>query len=376
MAEEDSAQEKTEEPTPKRQEKAREEGQTARSKDLTTFAVLIASTMGLFLFGGLMADALARVLVTNFSFSRDLIFDTELMVAQLGASFATALLSMLPFFACVVVAALVGPTAIGGMLFSSKALAPKWNRLDPIAGIKRMFSLNSLVELAKGIAKVSLIIAIAYVLLLSMKSELLGLSRETTEAGVAHALSLSLWAAIFLASATVMIAMIDVPYQMWQHKKKLRMSRQDIKDELKDTEGKPEVKSKVRQMQMQMAQNRMMSEVPEADVVITNPTHFSVALKYNPESSGAPIVIAKGVDLIALKIREIAKANDIEFVESPALARSIYHTTDIEQEVPEGLYVAVAQVLAYVFQLRQFRKGQGARPYYVANPDIPPDLRY
>lgn len=376
MAEEDSAQEKTEEPTPKRQEKAKEDGQTARSKDLTTFAVLIASTMGLFLFGGQIASALADILRANFSFQREMAFDPELMFAQLGASFRVAIFSMLPLFACIVLAALIGPTAIGGMLFSSKALAPKWNRLDPISGIKRMFSLNSLVELGKGIAKVSLIIAIAYVLLLSMKGELLGLSRESIEGGIAHALSLSLWAAIFLSSSTVMIAMIDVPFQMWDHKKKLRMSRQDIKDELKDTEGKPEVKSKVRQMQMQMAQNRMMAAVPEADVVITNPTHYSVALKYNPESSGAPIVIAKGVDLIALKIREVAKANDIEFVESPMLARSIYHTTEIEQEVPEGLYVAVAQVLAYVFQLRQFREGQGARPYYVANPDIPPNLRY
>jgi flagellar biosynthetic protein FlhB len=248
--------------------------------------------------------------------------------------------------------------------------------LDPIAGIKRMFSLNSLVELGKGIAKVSLIIAIACVLLMSMKGELLGLSREPLEAAIVHSTSLSLWAAIFLSSATVIIAMVDVPFQMFQHKKKLRMSRQDIKDELKDTEGKPEVKSKVRQMQMQMAQNRMMAEVPDADVVITNPTHYSVALKYNPESSGAPILVAKGADHIALKIREIAKANDVEFVESPALARSIFYTTELEQEVPEGLYVAVAQVLAYVFQLRQFRQGHGKRPYYVANPNIPPDLRH
>jgi len=257
MADDDSAQEKTEEPTPKRQEKAKEDGQTARSKDLTTFAVLIASTMGLFLFGGQMAEALAQVLKANFSLSRELVFDTELMVAQLAASFRVAISSMFPFFACVVVAALVGPTAIGGMLFSSKALAPKWNRLDPIAGLKRMFSLNSLVELGKGIAKVSLVIATAYVLLMSMKSELLGLSREPLETGIAHAVSLSLWAAIFLSSATIIIAMIDVPFQIWQHTKKLRMSRQDIKDELKDSEGKPEVKSKVRQMQMQMAQNRL-----------------------------------------------------------------------------------------------------------------------
>jgi len=376
VAEEDSAQEKTEEPTPKRQQKAKDDGQTARSKDLTTFAVLIASTMGLFVFGGQIAEALMQVLSANFSIPRDTIFDTETMIGHLVSAFRVAVLSMLPLFACVAIAALVGPTAIGGMLFSSKAIAPKWNRLDPISGLKRMFSLNSLVELGKGIAKVSLVIAVAYVLLLMMEKELLGLSREPLENGVAHALELSLWAAIFLSSSTLVIAMVDVPFQMWQHKKKLRMSRQDIKDELKDTEGKPEVKSKVRQMQMQMAQNRMMSAVPEADVVITNPTHFSVALKYEPGSSGAPILVAKGIDHAALKIREIAKANDVEFVESPPLARSIYYTTEIEQEVPEGLYVAVAQGLAYVFQLKQYREGRGARPHYVANPDIPQDMRY
>jgi len=375
MADEDSAQEKTEEPTPKRQQKAKDEGETARSKDLTTFAVLIASTMGLFLFGGPMAEALMQVLSANFTIPRDTIFDTETMIGHLVASFRVAILSMLPLFAVVALAALIGPTAIGGMIFSSKALGPKWNRLDPISGIKRMFSLNSLVELAKGIAKVSLVIAVAYTLLMIMEKELLGLSREPLETAIAHALSLSLWAAIFLSCSTLVIAMVDVPFQMYQHKKKLKMSRQDIKDEMKDSEGKPEVKSKVRQMQMQMSQNRMMSAVPDADVVITNPTHFSVALKYDPGSTGAPRVVAKGVDHVALKIREIAKANDVEFVESPALARSIYHATEIDHEVPEGLYVAAAKVLAYVFHLRQYRRGQGSRPHYVANPHLPHDPR-
>ncbi len=376
MADNDSAQEKTEEPTPKRKEKARQDGQTARSKDLTTTAVLITSTFGLFLFGGLISDSLMRLSRLNFTPTREMIFDTNAMLHNLGVSFGDVFLALTPFFACVVLAAIVGPTALGGVLFSGKALAPKLNRMDPIAGIKRMFSIRSLVELFKGIGKVLLIIAVAFALLQMMKVELLNLSSESVKAGIEHSITLSLWAAIFLSAATIVIAAIDIPFQVWEHKKKLKMSRQDIKDELKDTEGKPEVKGKMRQMQMQMAQSRMMAAVPDADVVITNPTHFSVALKYSPENMGAPILVAKGIDYAALKIREIAKAYQVEFVESPALARAIYHTTEIEQEVPEGLYVAVAQVLAYVFQLREYRKGNGERPDYPRRPDLPPDMRH
>lgn len=376
MADDDSAQEKTEEPTPKRKQKARDEGQIPRSKDFTTFAVLITSTFGLFLFGGIMADSLLRISRENFSPTRDMIFDMNSMVLNLGRSFGDALWSSMPFFACVVIAALVGPTALGGILFSAKSLAPKWNRMDPIAGIKRIVSVRSLVELFKGIGKVLLIIGVAYVLLKAMQNRLLGLSSEPLEQAISHSLQLSLWAAIIMSAATIVISMIDIPFQIWEHQKKMRMSRQDIKDELKDTEGKPEVKSKIRQLQMQMAQSRMMASVPEADVVITNPSHYSVALKYDPNNMGAPILIAKGVDHIALKIREIANAHEIEVMESPPLARAIYHTTEVEQEVPEGLYVAVAQVLAYVFQLRDYRKGRGERPQRPGRPDIPQNMQY
>ncbi|WP_096084550.1 flagellar biosynthesis protein FlhB [Agaribacterium haliotis] len=376
MAEEDSAQEKTEEPTPKRQQKARDEGQIPRSKDLTTFAVLIASALGLMIFGSAMAQSLMRILVHNFSLTRDRLFDQNTMFSHLGLAFDDFFWASLPFFSVVVFAAIVGPTALGGILFSGKSLLPKFNRMDPIAGIKRMFSVRSLVELVKGIAKVSLVIAVAFLLLYLTKAELMGLARETLNEAVQHALDLCLWAGIALASSTIVIAMIDVPFQLWEHKKKLRMSRQDIKDELKDSEGKPEVKSKIRQMQMQMAQNRMMSAVPEADVVITNPTHFAVALKYKPESMSAPVLVAKGVDQIALTIRSMAKEHKIEQVESPSLARAIFHTTELEQEVPAGLYVAVAQVLAYVFQLREFRRGRGDKPSYPQVPDLPADMRY
>lgn len=373
---EDSAQEKTEEATPRRLEKAREEGQVPRSKELTTSAVLIAGTAGLVMFGGVLAGQLMKVIEFNFNLSREAIFDTSQMFAQLGASFLYALLGLIPFFSIVLLAAIAGPVALGGWLFSAKALAPKLDRIDPMKGLGRMFSAKSLVELVKAIGKVLIVVAVAYLVMQSTKESLMGLADEGVQQGIVHSVTLSAWAAVIISCATIFIAMIDIPFQIYDHAKKLKMSRQDIKDEMKDTEGKPEVKGKIRQMQQQIAQNRMMQSVPEADVVITNPTHYSVALKYKPDMMDTPILVAKGVDHIALKIREVAKLNEIEFVESPALARSIYHTTEVDQEIPQGLYLAVAQVLAYVFQLRDYRKGRGERPKYPKSPQIPPDLRY
>ncbi|TVZ38608.1 flagellar biosynthetic protein FlhB [Alteromonadaceae bacterium 2753L.S.0a.02] len=376
MADDDSSQEKTEEATPRRLEKAREEGQVPRSRDLTTTAVLLAGTFGLVFFGGVIVEQLASVLRFNFDLSREVIFDPNLMFAQLGRSFLQALMGLIPLFVMLLIAAIAGPIALGGWLFSSKALAPQLNRMDPIKGLGRMFSVKSLVELAKAIGKVAIVVATAFVLLNSMKTALLGLSMESLESGMVHSVTLSLWAAVFLSASTIIIALIDIPFQIYDHSKKLKMSRQDIKDEMKDTEGKPEVKSKIRQMQQQMAQNRMMSAVPEADVIITNPTHYSIALRYDPETMNTPVVIAKGIDFVAIKIREIARENNIEFVEAPLLARAVYATTEIDGEIPEGLYVAVAQVLAYVFQLREFRKGRGNRPGYPRNLNIPPDMRH
>jgi len=374
VAEEDSSQEKTEEATPRRLQKARDEGQVPRSKELTTSAVLLTGTVSLMVFGGFMANKMADILKYNFSLERATLFDNNLMFAHLGASFYEALLALIPFFIAVVIAAVAGPIALGGWLVSGKALAPKWDRINPLAGLKRMFSMKSLVELFKALGKVGVVLFAAYFMLQVMKSQLLGLSQESVEEGMVHSLFLSLTAAIVLSASTIFIVLIDVPFQVWDHSKKMRMSHQEIKDEMKETEGKPEVKSKIRQLQQEMAQRRMMETVPEADVVITNPTHFSVALKYNPETMETPLLLAKGVDHMALKIREIARAHDVEFVESPVLARAIYHTTDFEEEIPQGLYMAVAQVLAYVFQLREFRRGRGQRPVLPRKLDIPADM--
>ncbi len=372
----DDAQEKTEKATPRREGKAREEGQVPRSKDLSTTTVLVLGTIGLLIFGPMMSERMSQVFRFNFNLEREAIFDTTTMFEHMAASLYSALFSIMPFMALVLFASIIGPVMVGGWLFSTKALQPKFNRLDPIAGLKRMFSLKSLVELVKSIGKILVIVGCAFLLLAAMQADILGLSQEGIKEGMVRSVLLSVYAAIGLAASTILLIIIDVPYQIWQHAKQLRMSRQEIKDEVKDTEGKPEVKRKIRQKQMEMAQQRMMSAVPDADVVITNPTHYAVALKYDPNNMETPILLAKGIDHLALKIRLIAKEHKIEQIESPVLARAIYYTTDLEREIPEGLYVAVAQVLAYVFQLREYRRGQGERPFYPRKLDIPPSMSH
>ena len=377
MAEEnDSSQEKTEEPTARKQEKAREEGQIPRSRELTTTFILLAGTVGLLLFGPFMAGKLAGILKFNFSLERDVVFNTEAMVEHLSVSLYQGTLSMMPVFALLLVASIAGPIGLGGWLFSSKSMAPKASRMNPLAGLKRMFALKALMELAKALGKVILIMSVAIGLLVVQQQDILRLSDQEPLTAIKNSVWLSAVGAIALAAVTIAIAAIDIPFQIFENKKKLKMSRQEVKDEMKDTEGKPEVKGKIRQLQREMAQRRMMSEVPKADVVITNPTHYSVALKYDPDTMATPILVAKGADQTAMKIREIARAHNIDIMESPALTRAIYHTTEIDQEVPADLYMAVAQVLAYVFQLRNFRKGRGEKPAYPRNIQVPRDMRF
>ncbi|HTF84326.1 MAG TPA: flagellar biosynthesis protein FlhB [Cellvibrio sp.] len=377
MAEEDdNGQEKTEEASSRKLEKAREEGQIPRSRDLTTTAILLLGTIGLMVFGQYMGGKLMEVTRYNFTIPREAIFDPQTMIAYLSASMFDGLLSLLPLFGMLLVASIVGPIALGGWLFSGKAMAPKFSRMDPIAGTKRMFSMKALVELAKALGKVAVILGATVLLLLAFEQAMFRLADETVNNAIIHSLKISGYAAIILSASTILIAAVDVPFQIWDHNKKLKMSRQELKDEVKDTEGKPEVKGRIRQLQREMAQRRMMSNVPDADVIITNPTHYAVALKYDPEKMATPIMLAKGGDHVALKIREIAKAHKIEIIESPVLARAIYHTTDVDQEIPAALYMAVAQVLAYVFQLRNFRRGKGEKPTYPRNIKIPKNMQF
>ena len=375
MAEQDSSQEKTEEPTPRRLQKARDEGQVPRSKELGTTMVLVMGAAGLLMFGPFMSERIAAMAKHSFSFDRDTAFDTGMMTSYLDASALEAAVALAPWLVVVLIAAFAGPLLVGGWLFSGKAITPKLDRLNPLSGLKRMFSANSLVELFKAWAKVLVVGTVAWLTLMFFFQDAMRIQYESTESAIDHAVTINIWSVLALCASTALIAIVDVPWQIYSFTKKMRMSMQEIKDEYKETEGKPEVKSKVRQLQREVAQRRMMADVPEADVVITNPTHYSVALRYDAGASAAPVLLAKGSDRVALKIREIAKENNVPQMQAPPLARALFTHTKVGDEIPEGLYVAVAQVLAYIYQMDQFAKGKGPKPERKPDMPIPRDLR-
>ncbi|ASF13645.1 flagellar biosynthesis protein FlhB [Shewanella xiamenensis] len=376
MAEESSG-ERSEEPTGRRLEQAREKGQVARSKELGTATVLLSAATGLYMLGPGIAKALSNVFERVFTMDRAAIFDTNQMFNVWGVVGGEIGWPLLKIMLLIVVVAFIGNVSLGGMNFSTQAMMPKASKMSPIAGFKRMFGVQALVELTKGIAKFSVVALAAYFLLNHYFNDILLLSADHLPGNVYHALDLLVWMFILLCSSVLFIVVIDVPFQIWNHNKQLKMTKQEVKDEYKDTEGKPEVKGRVRQMQRELAQRRMMAEVPNADVIVVNPEHYAVAIKYDVKRSAAPFVIAKGVDEVAFKIREVARAHNIAIVTAPPLARAIYHTTKLDQQVPEGLFTAVAQVLAYVFQLRQYQKGRGRKPIPIpVNQPIPEDLKY
>jgi flagellar biosynthetic protein FlhB len=375
MAESDSGADKSEEPTSKRLEEARKKGQIARSRELNTLAVTLAGAAALLIFGAQMGRSMLDMMRGNFALPREVLQDEGAMARQLLATGMEALLALQPFFIVMLIASIIGPIALGGWLFSSEALQPKFSRMNPWEGLKRMFSAKALVELLKALAKFVVILLVALAVLKADQDDLLAIANEPVESAILHAMSVTGWSLLWLACGLILIAAVDVPFQLWDTRQKLMMTKQEVKDEYKDSEGKPEVKSKIRQLQRQMAERRMMQQVPEADVVITNPTHFAVALKYDPAKGNAPMLLAKGGDFLALKIREIAQEHKVTLLESPALARAVFYSTEVDHEIPAGLYLAVAQVLAYVYQLKQFRAGKGKRPKPLPDLPIPPDLR-
>ncbi|ABO23248.1 flagellar biosynthesis protein FlhB [Shewanella loihica] len=377
MADNDTSQEKTEEATPRRREQAREKGQVARSKELGTSAVLMSAAVGFAVIGPSLGQSLMSVMTKLFTMSRQEIYDTNSLFNIWMMVFKELAIPMASFVLFLAFIAFLGNVVLGGITFSAKAFMPKGNKMNPISGFKRMFGVQALVELTKGIAKFSVVALMAYLLLSYYFNDILTLSQGHLPGNVYNALDLLVWMFIVLCSSTVIIVVIDVPFQIWNHNKQLRMTKQEIKDEYKDTEGQPEVKGRVRQMQREMAQRRMMAEVPNADVIVVNPEHYAVAVKYDVTKAAAPYVLAKGVDDVAFKIREIAREHDVAIVSAPPLARAIYHTTKIDQEIPEGLFTAVAQVLAYVFQLRQYQQKGGKRPTPIPiNQPIPDELKY
>ena len=376
MSENESGQEKTEEPTPRKLEKAKEDGQIPRSKELNTSLLLLAAVLGLMTLGADVVNHMIGVMKFTFTPPREAGFDPQYMLRYLSNSAISMAVSLAPLMAVIAVSALVSPVLLGGWLLSAKSLMPKPSRLNPIKGLGRMFSMNALVELAKALAKFFVIAPMAITVLMIYQTELLSMGASSVQAAIVHSAELLLWIVFLVAASTILIAVVDVPYQLYDNNKKLKMTLQEVKDEMKDSDGKPEVKGRIRQLQYEMAQRRMMESVPEADVVITNPEHFSVALKYDMEGKAAPVVIAKGSEHLALKIREIAKAHEILVMPSPPLARAIFYTTEVDHEIPGNLYLAVAQVLAYVFQLKSYQSGTGKKPKPMADIEIPTDVNY
>jgi flagellar biosynthetic protein FlhB len=375
MAEE-SGQEKTEEPTGKRLQDAREKGQVPRSRELTTVTVLLASAVSLFFIGGNIVADLGDVMTDSFTLSRQQLFDPLAMIYHFIHTIETMAFDLGMFLAVTVIAALAAPALIGGWNFSTQAMAPKPDRLDPLKGMKRIFGPQGLVELAKALGKFILIGAISTAILWSIRDQLLTLGRQEVNVAMADLGYLTLWVFLAITASLILIALIDVPFQLWNHKRQLRMTKQEVKEEMKNAEGSPEVKGRIRRMQVQLSQQRMMQDIPSADVVITNPTHYAVALKYDQTKSGAPVVVAKGADLISQQIRLVAENNDVPILAAPPLTRAVYYATEIGDEIPSGLYIAVAQVLAFVFQLRRYHKQGGNKPHL--NPEdlpIPEELR-
>lgn len=371
---EDSDLEKTEQPSQRRLDQAREKGQIARSRELSTFAVLIAGGAVLWFMGESLTQSMVRMLRAGLTLERAQAFNPALMAPRLLDVSLDMLVAFAPFFLAVMVAALFSPLLLNGWLFSVEALQPQFSRMNPIKGIERMFSMHALIELGKAIAKSLLVGSVAALVIWSNRDEVMMLATQSAEASIpkmGHLISVSF---MMIVGAMLLIVMIDVPFQLWDNNKKLMMTKEEVRQESKETEGDPQVKGRIRSLQREAARRRMMQEIPTADVVVTNPTHYAVALKYSENGMRAPVVVAKGSHLMALKIREMAKEHHIPVLEAPPLARALHKHTDLGQAIPEALYTAVAEVLAYVFQLRSYEKMGGARPQEPTALDVPDAL--
>jgi len=350
--ENENAQERTEQATPKRQREAREKGQVVRSRELNTMAIVLAAAGGGLMFGSDMLGRLAQMMRQSLTLDRTQAMNSHALYSALSHAAWQAVLAVVPFMITVSIAALVASVALGGINFSSDALGFKWDRLDPIAGIRRVFSMNGLMELGKALAKFILVSGVAVILLWQQIPGLLGLGEQSLLPALGHMGHMLGWSFLLLSLALVVIAATDVPFQIWQHAKRLRMTRQEVRDEFKETDGQPEIKNRQRALQREFANRRMMEDVAKADVVVTNPTHYAVALSYDGEKMNAPRVVAKGKGPVAARIREVAREHHVIIYSAPPLARAIYFHSRVGDEVPAALYVAVAQLLAYIYRIK------------------------
>ncbi|WP_411886776.1 flagellar biosynthesis protein FlhB [Polaromonas sp. YR568] len=370
---EESDLEKTEPASPRRLEKAREEGQVARSRELVTFVMLSTGVGGVWVLGEMMGGHFDSALRNGLQFERASAFDPAHMMNQAGSAVLHAMQALMPVLMLMLVAALVAPMLLGGWLLSGKSLAPNFSKLNPIAGIGRMFSVETLAELVKTIIKSLLVGGVAWWVIMDDLAAIMALLSEPSRAALPHTLHLVAGSCALIIASLLLVAGIDVPYQLWSHAHKLRMSREDLRQEQKESDGDPQVKAQIRRAQQQMAKRRMMAEVPKADIIVTNPTHFAVALKYIDKDMRAPRVIAKGTDLVALRIRAMAEEHKIPVLEAPPLTRALYRHTKLGDEIPAALYAAVAEVLAWAYQLQRAAEG-GATPRTPRDLPVPDSL--
>jgi len=365
---------RTEAATPRRREKAREEGQVARSRELASFALLAAGFYGAWLLAAPSGAHLQAMLRGAFAFDRATAFDAHRMLSAAGSASIEGLAALLPILALTGLAALLAPMALGGWLISQKTFELKFDRLNPISGLGRIFSIQGPIQLGMSLAKTLVVGGIGGIAIWRSKDELLGLATQPLGSAVADAMHLVAVCCGTTVAGMLVVAALDVPYQIWQYNKKLRMTKEEVKREHRENEGDPHVKGRIRQQQRAIARRRMMAAVPKADVVVTNPTHFAVALQYTDGEMRAPKVVAKGVNLVAARIRELATEHNVPLLEAPPLARALYHNVEIEREIPGSLYSAVAEVLAWVYQLRRFRSEGGAFPAAPVDLEVPADL--
>ncbi|MDP2882765.1 MAG: flagellar biosynthesis protein FlhB [Azonexus sp.] len=370
---EDSDLEKTEEPTSRRIEQAREKGQVPDSRELGTFLVLIVAGAAFWMMGGWFMQRSMAIVKKGFTVESELMREPALMLPRLAEISGDALFAFSPLLGLLLLAALLPPFFLNAWVFSPQALAPDFNRLNPLSGFGRMFSWNSLMELGKAVLKAGLLGGVAVALVWAERDEIFGLLGEPLDAGLVHAGNLVSFSFLIMAATLVLVVAADVPFQLWQYFDKLKMTKEEVKQEMKEMMGDPHVKGRIRSLQMQAARKRMMAAVPTANVVVTNPTHFAVALAYQT-GMAAPKVVAKGAGMVALRIREVANENAVPIMEAPPLARALYKHAELDSEIPSALYSAVAEVLAYIYQLATWRQVGGTFPVPPRDLPVPAEL--
>lgn len=375
MAEESDL-ERTEPASSRRIEQAREEGQVPQSRELVAFAVLAAGAGSLWALGGWFSQRSTALLRDGLSFERASAFDTQQMITTSAGLAVEALITVSPLFVLTMLAAILAPFTIGGLVLSPKAMQFDLTRMSPIKGLGRMFSWQSLAELIKALLKSLLIGGVIYWVVRHQQDQLFALIMQPIESGVTSFIHILLFSFMAVVAGVAFIALLDVPFQLWQYYDKLKMTREELRQEHKEMEGDPHLKARIRSQQREVARRRMMSEVPKADVVVTNPTHFAVALQYDSATMVAPKIVAKGMNLVALRIRELAADNHVPVLEAPPLARALHRHAEIGDQVPAGLYTAVAEVMAYVYQLNQFMASGGRMlpPELPGAISVPPEL--